>query len=129
MLLKEVLARVDEIKANDWSRELKISWISEIESQVKTEVFDTHNVNEEEAARAAAFTGYTKDTPEDTLLLVPDPYSTLYQYYLEAQIARADGDASQTQDAITLFDNMYLTYRRYVNRTRMPKTQLRAFLI
>ena len=129
MQIKDVLARVDEVKANDWSKELKLSWLSEIEHQVKAEVFDTHYMNEKDTARAAAFAGYNAETPEETELLVPEPYSTLYQYYIEAQIARADGDKSQNHDATPLFDNMYLTYRRYVNRTQMPKKQLRAFLI
>ncbi len=129
MQLKQVLARVDEIKANDWSRELKVGWLNEIEHQVKIEVFDTHVMSEEEKKRADAFVGYDDKTDEETVLLVPDPFSRLYQYYLEAQIARADGDASQQQDATTLFDNEYISYKRYVNRTRMPSTQVRAFLI
>lgn len=129
MQLEKVLARVDEIKANDWSRELKIGWLNEIEHQVKIEVFDTHMMNAEEAQKAAAFRGYDEETDGKTELLVPEPFSRLYQYYLVAQIARADGDASQQQDATTLFDNEYISYKRYVNRTRMPNTQVRAFLI
>lgn len=129
MQIKELFARIDEVMANDWSKELKIAWLNEIERQVIDEVFATHEMSQEDVMRAAAFTGYTVATPEDTILLVRDPYSALYQYYLEAQIARANGDSTQQKDATTLFDNMYLTYRRYINRTCRPINKASTFLI
>lgn len=129
MQIKELFARIDEVLANDWSKELKIAWLNEIERQVIDEVFATHEMSKEDATRAAAFTGYTVATPEDTILLVRDPHSVLYQYYLEAQIARANGDSTQQKDATTLFDNMYLTYRRYINRTCRPINKASTFLI
>lgn len=129
MQIKELFARIDEVMANDWSKELKIAWLNEIERQVIDEVFATHEMSKEDVMRAAAFTGYTVATPEDTILLVRDPYSALYQYYLEAQIARANGDSTQQKDATTLFDNMYLTYRRYINRTCRPINKASTFLI
>lgn len=129
MQIKDVFARIDEVLANDWSKEIKIAWLNDIELQVKEEVFDTHEMSAEDALRAAAFTGYTVETPEDTVLLAKDPHSVLYQYYLEAQIARANGDRSQQQDATQLFDNAYLTYRRFINRTCRPKPQMHSFLI
>lgn len=129
MQINELFERVDEELASDWSQKLKIAWLNEIERQVLDEVFGTHIMPEEDAAKAAAYAGYTEETPGTTELLVRDPHSALYVYYLEAQIARANGDRSQQQDATTLFDNMYVTYKRYINRTCMPKTQVRAFLI
>lgn len=129
MQIKELFERVDEVLANDWSRKLKIAWLNDIERQVLDEVFATHIMPEDVAKKAAEYKGYTEETPEDTELLVRDPHSLLYVYYLEAQIARANGDRSQQQDATTLFDNMYLTYKRYINRTCMPKTQVRKLLI
>lgn len=129
MQIKELFARIDEVMANDWSKELKIAWLNDIESQVIDEVFDTHVMSEEDRIRAATFTGYTAETPEETILLVRDPHSVLYQYYLEAQIARANGDSTQQKDATTLFDNMYLTYKRYINRTCRPINKASTFLI
>lgn len=129
MQIKELFARVDEVMANDWSKELKLAWLNDIERQVIEEVFHTHEMSEAEALRASEFKGYNTETPQDTVLLVPDPHSVLYQYYMEAQIARANGDKSQQQDATTLFDNAYLTYRRYVNRTRKPTNTMHSFLI
>lgn len=129
MQLREMFDRVDETLANDLSAKLKLAWLNDVERLVKEEVFGTHIMPKHDAEKAAAFDGYTEETPNDTELLVQDPYSVLYVYYLEAQIARANGDVTQQQDATTLFDNMYLTYRRFINRTCMPKTQVRAFLI
>ena len=129
MQIKELFARIDEVMANDWSKELKIAWLNDIERQVIDEVFATHEMSKEDAMRAAAFTGYKADTPDDTILLVRDPHSVLYQYYLEAQIARANGDSTQQKDATTLFDNMYLTYKRYINRTCRPINKASTFLI
>lgn len=129
MTIERLMNRVDEMHANDWSPELKLSWLSEIEHQVKIEVFDTHVMPEADAARAAAFNGYDEKTPKDMVLLAPEPFSALYQYYLEAQIARADGESSQQKDATTLFDNMYLTYKRYVNRMCAPINKTGAFKI
>mgnify|MGYP006932846422 CR=1 FL=1 len=129
MQIRELFARIDEVMANDWSKELKLAWLNDIERQVIEEVFDTHEMSTEESLRASDFKGYTAETPQDTVLLVQDPHSVLYQYYMEAQIARANGDKQQQQDATTLFDNAYLTYRRYVNRTRKPTNTMQSFLI
>lgn len=129
MQIGELFERIDEVMANDWSENLKLAWLNEVERQIIDEVFATHAMSEEDARRAEDFTGYTEETPEDTVLLAVDPYSALYQYYLEAQIARANGDSSQQKDATTLFDNMYLTYKRYINRTCRPYSKASTFLI
>ena len=127
--IKDLFDRVEEELANDWSQELKITWLNEIELQVIDEVFLTHKMSETMKERIRAFAGYTVNTPDSTELLVQDPYSALYAYYLEAQIARANGDKAQQQDATTLFDNMYLNYKRYINRTCMPVSKASTFLI
>ena len=129
MRIKDLFKRVEEVLANDWPKDLKLAWLNDIERMVIDEVYATHEMSTEDNLRAVEFKGYSEETDPNTELLVQDPYAVLYQYYLEAQIARANGDKQQQQDATTLFDNAYLTYRRYINRMYAPKPKLHSFLI
>lgn len=89
--------------------ELKISWLSELDMTVKTEIFDTHK-------DSRPFDGYTADTPGETVLLVPSPYDEMYIYYLQARLAYVNGELAQYNNAIAMFNELWSKYARKYNR-------------
>ena len=56
----------------------------------------------------------------DAVLLVPEPYSMLYLYYLTAQIDFLNGELARYNNSMVMYNTALSTYADYVNRTRMP---------
>jgi hypothetical protein len=53
-------------------------------------------------------------------LLAPEPYSRLYEYYLEMQVARYNGESVLLTNATAQFEEALASWRRFYNRTHMP---------
>lgn len=53
-------------------------------------------------------------------LFAPEPYSRLYEYYLEMQVARYNGESVLLSNATAQFEEAYASWRRFYNRTHMP---------
>ena len=122
MKLIEAIARIDELKRNTYSREDKIRWLSDLDGMVKHQVIDTHA-----GAEAVSFTGYNENTPADTVLLVPAPYDELYLWWLSAQIDFYNGEFARYNNAITLFNTGFSTYKDLYHRRTAPSGSGTAF--
>ena len=54
-------------------------------------------------------------------LLVPEPWAgDLYNYWLQAMIDRENGEIGKYNQTSQLYNQAYLTYAGYYNRTHMP---------
>ena len=110
MTINDALSRCDALfPGAGLNTEVKISWLSELDQTVKTEIFDTH-------VDAPAFDGYTSDSAGDTTLLVPPPYDEMYIYYLQAKLAYVNGELAQYNNAMTMFNELWGKYSRKYNR-------------
>ena len=116
MTLLEAINRIDVLKPNGYSQAEKIQWLSNLDGIVKREIIDTH-----EGSEGVTFNGYTEETSLTTELLVPAPYDDVYLRYLEAQIDYANGEYTKYNNAVEAYNTAYSTFRRYYNRTYMPK--------
>lgn len=115
MTIKEAIDLVDKLKPNQYSETLKIKWLSKLDGQIYKEVFLTHEDNE-----VASFNGYD-DANQDTVLLVPYPYDEdIYNYFLQAQIDKENGEMGKYNQNITLYNNAYRNFQNDYNRTHMP---------
>lgn len=74
MTVQEVIDRVDRVKPNAFSDEDKILWLSEIEGKVQTEIF------------LKRIDDVVQIGSVDDELMVPFPYDSLYDMYLQAMI-------------------------------------------
>lgn len=74
-----------------------------------------------------SYSGYNVNSNRDTVLLVPDPYSEMYFYYLAAQVDLNNGETGKYNNSKTLFNNSYLTYSDYYTRTHRPKQTVFGF--
>jgi len=74
----------------------------------------------------------TTDEPGDgfgmeTELLIPEPYDDVYMYYIDQRVAYNNNDIRRYNTASQLFNNAYITYQQWYNRThraRQPKPHL-----
>ena len=122
MTIIEAINRTDALKQNLFSQEQKVNWLSKVESMIKRLVIDTH-----EGGENAAFTGYDKNTPTETVLIVPEPYDELYLRFLEAQIDYHNREISSYNMSVELFDAAYQSFADFYNRTHLPKCGKKSF--
>ncbi len=122
MKICDVISAVNSLMPNEYDDAQKIAWLNEVDGQVYREVVQTHEIE-------ASFTGYSEGTNQNTVLLVPEPYSQLYQWYLMAQIDLANQEINKYNNHISLFNSAYLTYQDFANRTAAPKRKTKFFKV
>lgn len=115
MTIIEAINYIDNLKPNDYSQNEKISWLSQLDGRVKLDIIDTH-----EGAEGEVFEGYNDETAIDTELLIPQPYTEIYQYWLEAKIDYANGEYTKYNNSMSMFNTAYSAYENHYNRTHMP---------
>lgn len=116
MTIMEAITRIDAIKPNTYRQPEKISWLSTVDGIIMREIIETH-----EGDSTVEFNGYTENTPLTQELLVPDPYSELYLYYLESKIDYWNGETKRFNNSAEMFNKAFSDYAKYYNRTHMPK--------
>lgn len=114
MKVREALAAFDAARPNLIDRAIKIAWLSLVDHYVKREIIDTH-----EGWENIKYEGYgTGDDDKD--MLVPEPYSELYAYFLEAKAQYEQGDMMRYSNAMSLYNQSMQEFARWYNATHMP---------
>ena len=123
MKIVEAINKIDSLMHNTYDEPDKVAWLSELDSDVKQHIIDTH-----EGAETVTFTGYDDSTDLQTELLVPSPFDSVYLRWLEAQIHYHNGEYDRYNNAIIMYNTAYGAFADYYNRTHKPKSQGRRFL-
>lgn len=123
MTVREAITLVDRLKPNKYSDADKVNWLSEIDGLIVRELVDTH----ENSPIEGEFNGYA-DVSDETVLIAQYPYDQLYRWYLSSQIDLANMEIDKYNNSKTLFNNAYLTFTDYYNRTHMPKRRVPGFI-
>ena len=125
MTLQEALDMLDEMKPNMMKRSLKIKDLNEIEGMIHQEILMRHEHEEDEETLPY----YTEETDPGTRLIVPEPYSMVYVYWLmtKADIQNQEDERYNVDRAH--FENAYDTMSDWWTRTKMPISTIREFKI
>lgn len=123
MRINEAINRLDSLQFNTYSQEDKVDWLSRLDNMVKKQIIDTH-----EGAESVSFSGYTADTPLDTVLLIPAPYDECYLLWMEAQIHYHNGEYDKYNNAIIMFNTSFEAYQRHYNSIHKPVSHGRRFM-
>lgn len=116
--IEKVLQIVDETKdAADFSKSVKVYWLSEAEALVIDRVISKYEGYDEKDYNCA----YDENTPTDTELVAPMPYARLYEYYLKAQIDYARDEIELYHNDLAQFESALSEFWRYYNRTHRRK--------
>lgn len=118
---KEAIERTDLLRPNALSFEQKLGWLSDIDGLAFREVILTHEHEE-----GATFERY-KDGSEE--LIIREPDTDVYHHYLCMQIDLACREVAAYGNDRTLFNNAYLTWQDYYNRTVMPVVRVTDFKV
>ena len=123
MKIVEAINKIDSLMHNTYNQVDKVAWLSELDSDVKHHIIDTH-----EGAETVTFTGYDDSTDLQTELLVPSPFDSVYLRWLEAQIHYHNGEYDRYNNAIIMYNTAFDAFAAYYNRTHRPVSQGRRFL-
>ena len=123
MTIIEAINRIDSLIFNTYTQNDKTEWLSRLDSMVMRHIIDNH-----EGAESISFSGYTADTPLETVLLVPAPYDEMYLKWLESQIHYHNGEYDKYNNAILMYNTVFENYAAYYNRTHKPVQRGRRFL-
>lgn len=122
MTIQAAIDRIDSLKPNKYTASQKITWLSELDGMVFRELVQTH-----ENPEVIEFEGYEDSTPLDKELLVPAPYTEVYQHYLAMQMDISNAELQKYANDKTLFNAAYMTYSDYYTRTHMPIQRVKQF--
>jgi hypothetical protein len=106
MKISDMLELVDAVKSNEYSDDLKIRWLNEVEGRVLCEI---RKVKPEDIKEM---------TGSDDVLSVPNPYSRLYLFYLASMIDFSRGDAAAFSRSNEAFEAAFTEYAKFVLRSK-----------
>lgn len=116
MKLNDAIEMVDRFKPNQYEYETKVKWLSKLDGMIFREVILTHA-----GCHERCFHGYDKDTNPETELIVPYPYDEdVYNYFLQSQIDKENGEIAKYNVSVALYNNAYQAYVNWINRTHRP---------
>ena len=123
MTIQYALDMADQMKPNMMQRKLKIAFLTEIEQMIHEEIIMKHEHEEAQKEKPA----YDEDTDPGTELLIRDPYSMLYVYWLMSKIDLQNLEIDKYNNDRALFENAYENMSDWYTRTHMPLQARRHF--
>lgn len=116
MTINEAISKLRDIKPTQYANDVLVGWLSELEQKVWMENICWH----EDVVDTPPWP-YHPEQDMDTRLLIPEPYSAVYIYYMEAQIDRYNGDSVRYANSMTMYNVALSEYVDWFNRGHMPK--------
>ena len=74
-----------------------------------------------------AFHGYDQSTPRDTVLLVPEPYTNVYIYWLLSQIDLGNAEINKYNNDSAMFKAAWNEYSDHYTAEHMPRQHTGGF--
>lgn len=115
MTLKECISQVQQMRAPAVEAPRIINSIQRIEQRVKKEIIDAAADGD-----SYTFTDYTAASPEDTVLLAPDPYSEIYVWGCIYAIDLLRNNATNTNNSYAMFTDAWDRFAAYWRRNHIP---------
>lgn len=153
MTVAQLIQKYNTERQNSLSDKTKMQWLRRCERMVINDVIMTHElpgVNLEDAENIEhPIVGFTPtyayaegnvlnfndsgviDNDDEfgmeTELIIQEPYDDVYMYYIDQRIAYNNNDIRRYNTASQCFNNAYITFQQWYNRThkaKQPKTYL-----
>lgn len=115
MKIREAIEKTNELKANAYGEEILTSWLSEVENYVIESVFNRAKDEEREKVNY----GYEEDQEKE--LMIPEPYSEIYIYYLSAKIDYWNKELDSYNNNMSMYNAAYDSFAAKYRRENVPK--------
>ena len=121
--LDEVITYFDSQCPNQYSREDKIAWISELDEFIFESI-----IKGRENPETTEFDGYSAESSGATELLAPSMFKELYRYYIEKSVAYSNREIASFNNASRMFQAYFENYFAWYNRSH-KSIQTQSFTI
>lgn len=111
MTIQEAITKIDNLKPNAYKQPQKLDWLSAVDGRVFYEILGNGKDSE--------WKQYSDDTDVSTKLLIPDPYSDLYIYYMGAMVDYWNGEFTKYNNAMVQFNEAFESYGKEYSRTNL----------
>lgn len=111
--IKEIIARVDEIRPNGFTERVKLAWVSELEGKIAADVM-LMSIDE---IRNLEYK-YPDDLENEPM--VSYPHQEVYVYWLQAQIDYTNGEYNKYQNSMEMYNQHYGNFVRWFANTYAP---------
>ena len=111
--IKEIIARVDEIKPNAFPVKTKMGWLSALDGKIAADVM---------LMSITEIRNLQYQHPQDLKSepLVTYPHEDIYDFYLAAMIDRSNGEDDKYQNSMEMFNAAYGNFVRWFAGTYDP---------
>lgn len=104
--IREIIARVDDVKINAFGEEVKMAWIAELDGKIALDVM-LMSIDDVQQLQ------YKHPDDLESTPLVKFPHDSLYDLWLGAKIDFANGEYSKYQNSMEMFNAHYGNYVRW----------------
>lgn len=115
MTLAHLIAEIEEVKPNQYRKEILTRWVSEVENiaveQVLNRVKDID----------IDFEAYDYDLDQETELKIPDRFADVYINYVGAKIDDANREYDGYNNSVIKYESSFQEFAAYWKRTHTPK--------
>lgn len=115
MQICKLFAMIDELKPNQYDKEIKIQWLNEIEFKVIEQI-----INMAEGFNIV-FKPYDYDLDNEKHLQIPDPFIDVYSSYIYAKIDFHQSEYDRYNNDVALFNSAFDEFSSWFRRKHMPK--------
>lgn len=119
MTVQEAIAKVNDLKSNDYSEETMTEWLTNAENDYIDNIFNR--------AEGLDFEHVTYDYADDQELMIPDPYSMVYVYFLSAMIDYWTQEDTYN-NSMTMYNNALQQFKNNFRRENRPKWRRRVHI-
>lgn len=112
--INDAISYFDTQCPNQYSTEDKIKWLNEIDLRIWQEIIAPR------LQKAHEFQPYNNDDLNREML-VTEPYTELYRYWLEKSVAFANRETASFNNAMIMFNTYYDGFLGYYNRNHRVK--------
>lgn len=116
MKATEAMFLADQTRPNEYEPELKLRWLSALDGQVRAELLDAHE--QEDEVRPAPG---PEPAPEEELL-IPWPWDDIYVRYLVMRIDLENGELDRYNNDAAAFNRIYRSYACHYVQHHRPRS-------
>lgn len=118
MTVIEAIEILDKLRPNQYKVPQKLRWLSDLDGKIFEDVYLTHEDNKLES-----FEKYTEDDMTKELL-IPEPYTEIYEHYLSAQIYY-NNEMARYSNSMVMYNNELAEFEAWYNRKHKPVSKTR----
>lgn len=119
MTVQEAITKTNDLKSNEYDEETLTKWLTDMENDCIDSIFNK--------AEGLDFPKVDYEYGNDDELMIPDPYSMVYVYFLCAMIDYWTQEDTYN-NSIVMYNNALQQFKNYFRRENRPKRRKKVHI-